>query len=85
MSLPKKRKTKKFDPISHMKEGIGLNVASSVGVNVMGSMPVPTAAPALAGAVPAVGGMFGIMNTLHSAKGVLKMTEELGTVGKRKK
>jgi len=81
--LPKKRKTKKFDPITHIQEGIGLNVASSVGVTAMGSMPLPVAAPALGAAIPAVGGAFGIMQSLHAAKGVLKMTEEMGKVGKK--
>jgi len=83
--MRKKHKTKKFDPISHMKEGIGLGVASSVGVTVMGSMPVPSAAPALGSAIGVVGGAFGVMQTLHAGKGVLKMTESLESVEKKHK
>lgn len=76
------KKKKKFDPLSHMKEATALSVASSVGVNVMGSVPVNT--PALGNAVPVVGGMFGTLQVVHSAKGVLKMTEDLGKVGKKR-
>ena len=62
-----------------------LSVASTTGVVIMGSLPVPSAAPALGSAIPIVGGAFGMMQTIHAGKGVLSSLESLESVGKKHK
>ena len=80
--MPKK---KKYDPVKDIMDITRVNVASTVGVVTINSMPSTPLAPAMEGAKSFAGASFGMLSTMQSSKAVLNSLNAFSEVTKPRK
>lgn len=76
---------KKNKIVKDMVDLTKINVASTVGVISMNSLPSTPQAPALESAKAFAGQTFGLAATLQSTKSLMDTVEDFGKIGKKRR